>query len=107
MILFVANPQNIEAGSESRDIRLLLESINQRLSTTSDFSVDFQFAVPLIVGDDPFWLIPYNGESGDIIRYISEIGDNYVCFGDQDGAGFITTRCTPYSNIVSITYSEP
>jgi hypothetical protein len=53
--------------------------------------------------EEIFWEIPYDPPNEEILRWIGEIGDDFVCFHEQAGSTGIA-RCTPFSNIVSVSY---
>jgi hypothetical protein len=90
-----------------QNMRTLLERLKLKLKDNggTDFTVTFQFVLPLIQDDTTWWGYPYSNENPDMQRTIGEIGDDYVCFDELAGEGFVT-RCTPFSNIVTIGYSD-
>ncbi len=64
----------------------------------SKISLTIQFAEPLIAGERS-WTLPENSSG----RSISLVGADFVCFGEAWNNA-TKERCTPFSNIVSITY---
>lgn len=61
-------------------------------------AVTFDFIVPVVTGER-VWTLPDEA----VKRVISAVGDDYVCFSEpwNDGS---RERCTPFSNISSITF---
>lgn len=104
LVIFIAI-QTISAQetSQHNDMRELLEALNVMIETEAPFHVTFQFRQPLTEIGGDFWEIPYNPPNEDISRWIGEIGDDFICFYEQAGSTGIA-RCTPFSNIVSISY---
>jgi hypothetical protein len=93
-------------AEETQNMRVLLENLKQKLSQKGDFGVTIQFAIPLIDNkDDKWWSFPYPADNPDMQRTIGEIGDDYVCFDELAGEAF-TTRCTPFSNLVTVGYGK-
>lgn len=64
----------------------------------------FQFTVPL-VANETTWNVPSDSRNSDdqVSRYISSVGEDYVCFDELAGQAY-SIRCTPFSNIASISY---
>lgn len=94
------NQSRVFAQTESKTMRTLLESLNTKLDERPGLIVFFNFQNPLIEGENA-WEI--GNPEDERLRRMVEIGDDYVCFRDVAGAAD-GRRCTPYSNIVSITY---
>jgi hypothetical protein len=71
-----------------------------------EVEVLFQFAIPL-VADQNVWIVPdgINGSEDEITIQIAEIGEDYICFRMRSGQA-IDMRCTPFSNIVSVSYLD-
>jgi hypothetical protein len=88
-----------EASDSSAKISLLLKQLDQ-----DGKQILFRFTIPL-VADETVWAIPdeIQGDEDEISRYISDIGDDYICFDELAGQAY-SIRCTPFSNIVSISY---
>ena len=63
-------------------------------------AITFDFIVPLVTGER-VWTLPDDNAT----REISAIGTDYVCFSEPWNAGS-RERCTPFSNISSITFSK-
>jgi hypothetical protein len=83
-----------QAQNANTTMRVLLERLN-----SGDGKFTVQFHTPLAPGETT-WGLP----GGDPTqRHISEIGDDYVCFTEQWNNS-TRDRCTPFSNIVSISY---
>ncbi len=61
-------------------------------------SVTIEFAVPLISGERT-WIIPDANRS----RQMVQVGADFVCFSEPWNNA-TRSRCTPFSNIVSISY---
>ncbi|HEX3049419.1 MAG TPA: hypothetical protein VHP83_02110 [Aggregatilineaceae bacterium] len=82
-------------------------SLNQQSQNNPDFTFAIRFQTPLVPDDDIVYVLPDYGDSeSDISRFVSEIGDDYVCFDVLGGsARFI--QCTPFSNIVSVRSFVP
>lgn len=90
------------AQSGDSDMRTLLERLEQEISD-SEREVFFEFVHPLI-GDETQWTIPdIESEGGYIKHAISEIGEDYICFDERLGE-IIMQRCTPFTNIASVSY---
>jgi len=78
----------------------LVERLVEKLNDEPGLIIFIAFANPL-VGDETTWGI---GDPDDNrLRRIVEIGKDYLCFRDVGGAAE-GRRCTPFSNIVSISY---
>lgn len=61
--------------------------------------VTIQFAVPLIPGENT-WILPDQRFN----RTLAEIGDDYVCFSEPWN-NTTRLRCTPFGNIIGVTFS--
>ncbi|MBL8153719.1 MAG: hypothetical protein JNM70_06010 [Anaerolineae bacterium] len=61
-------------------------------------SVTIEFAVPLVSGERT-WIIPDTNRS----RQMVQVGTDFVCFSEPWNNG-TRNRCTPFSNIVSVSY---
>ncbi len=66
----------------------------------SDKAITFDFTVPLVTGER-VWTLPDDTAK----RTISSIGNDYVCFSERWNDGY-RQRCTPFSNITSITFLD-
>jgi hypothetical protein len=95
----------VTATDESHNMRILLENLKQKLAKGGDFTVVFQFGIPLVKDDTTLWSFPYPAENPDMQLSLGEIGDDYICFDELAGEGFVT-RCTPFSNIATVSYAE-
>jgi len=61
-------------------------------------AITFDFIVPLVTGER-VWTLPDEKAK----REISNVGMDYVCFTEQWNEGK-RERCTPFSNITSVTF---
>jgi hypothetical protein len=104
-VIVAWKPATAQEHSHNQNMRELLETLNTRIETEAPFIITFKFAQPLMDNDELFWEIPYYSEEADIDRWIGEIGDDFVCFYERGGSSYVV-RCTPFSNILSIMYSE-
>jgi hypothetical protein len=91
--------------SDYTNLKGLLEALRSRIESEASFQVTFKFAQPLMDNNEIFWHIPYYSEEDDIDRWIGDIGDDFICFYERAGSASVV-RCTPFSNISSITYLE-
>ncbi len=66
----------------------------------SDKVITFDFTVPLVTGER-VWTLPDDSAK----RTISSVGSDYVCFSERWNDGY-RERCTPFSNITSITFLD-
>lgn len=64
----------------------------------SETTVTIEFAIPLITGER-VWTLP----DARAKREIAVIGADYLCFSEPWNNG-ARQRCTPFANIVSLTY---
>jgi hypothetical protein len=104
LVLLSINISLISAGSvqnETHDnMQGLLEGLVEKMYDEPGLIIFITFANPL-VGDETTWGI---GDPDDTLeRRIVEIGEDYLCFRELAG-GADGRRCTPFSNIVSISY---
>ncbi len=85
-------PARVRAAAASTMADLLNEAI------ISETHITFDFIVPVVTGER-VWTLPDEGTG----RIISAVGADYVCFSEpwNDGS---RERCTPFSNISSITF---
>ena len=94
---------NTQAVNEQRNIKLLLQRMDDKLCNEKGFIVIIDFINPLLA-DEKSWSI---GDPSDKYnRSINEIGDDYLCFKERFGQGPDFIRCTPFSNIVSVNYLD-
>jgi len=96
------NTQAQENG-ENGTMRSFLESLNANIEAQPGFQVSITFAIPLTDGEDTKWTLPYTSEDGEIQRIFGVIGDDFVCFYEIAGS-LPVGRCTPYSNIVAVSW---
>ncbi len=61
-------------------------------------SVTIEFAVPLVSGER-IWIVPDANRS----RQMVQVGTDFVCFSEPWNNA-TRSRCTPFSNIVSVSY---
>jgi hypothetical protein len=89
----------------AQEPRLNMSNLLNRLYE-DEVEVLFQFAIPL-VADQNVWTVPdgIDGPEDEITIQIAEIGEDYICFRMRSGQA-IDMRCTPFSNIVSISYLD-
>jgi hypothetical protein len=104
-IQLMLKPISTQANDESRNMRILLERLKLQTEMGTDLTVTFQFLTPLTQDGAIWWSFPYSNEDPNMQRSLGEIGDDYLCFDELAGQGF-TSRCTPFSNIVTVAYSE-
>lgn len=82
------------------NMQALFERLVEKMRDEPGLIVFITFANPL-VGEETTWGI---GDPDDsLLRTIVEIGEDYLCFREIGGAAE-GRRCTPFSNIVSISY---
>ena len=102
-ILFTNVPRINEASAQNGagdDMQKLITRLVSKANDAPGLIIFIKFANPLI-NDELVWGI---GDPGDKLeRHIVEIGKDYLCFREIAG-GADSRRCTPFSNIVSITY---
>ncbi|HEX2907167.1 MAG TPA: hypothetical protein VHO69_09930 [Phototrophicaceae bacterium] len=94
LLILLPAPQSAGAQTNPAGLRALLERLNTAGSTYT-----IQFAAPVAAGET-LWTLP------DPNRRLTELGDDYVCFSQPWNDGN-RIHCTPYSNIVSISYLSP
>jgi hypothetical protein len=95
-------PREAQAQNVAGDFRTRMVGLWERQSANSSFVVHFQFHTALIVGEST-WSI---GDPADTSRrVISEIGTDYVCFTENYSPSTYT-RCTPFTNIASVSYTQ-
>jgi hypothetical protein len=87
------------------NLRAMLENANTRTEGTSPITLVFKFNQPLMDTGETLWEIPYYSQEEDIVRWIGEIGNDYLCFYERAGSA-VVIRCTPFSNIVAVSYLE-
>ena len=98
LVISTFSVKDVQAQEATSNMRTVLMHLNDEKVT-----VLFQFATPLVANQTD-WIIPDLGETDpNVSHVISEIGDNHICFWERAGEA-ISIRCTPYSNIVSISY---
>ena len=99
LLTLTSSSRGVYAQETASNMRTLLTHLDEE-----EVSILFQFAVPL-VAEQTDWIIPngLDGQDDDISINISEIGDDYICFDELAGQAY-SNRCTPFSNIVSISY---
>lgn len=69
-----------------------------KATITNEQKVTFDFIMPVVTGER-VWTLPDEGAG----RVISAVGADYVCFSEPWNEGS-RERCTPFSNISSITF---
>lgn len=89
----------------AQEPRLNMNNLLNRLHR-DEVEILFQFAIPL-VADQNVWTVPdrIDGPEDEITIQIAEIGEDYICFRMRSGQA-IDMRCTPFSNIVSVSYLD-
>jgi hypothetical protein len=90
--LAVFRPAAAQPGAVN--LRALLERLN---AGGTAFTV--QFAAPVAAGETLLAL-------PDAARRLSEVGEDYLCFS-QPWNDTARVYCTPFSNVVGITYTAP
>lgn len=91
------------AAESAAGTQTLLQTVDERLRTESRFLVQIQFRESLIPGEST-WVL--GDRSDPYQRSITEIGSDYLCFGEAGGQA-VFNRCTRYDNIVSINFFAP
>jgi hypothetical protein len=86
---FASSPVRAQDSTTTFQTRL-----QELASQKTSFSVEF--AKPLVSGES-VWTIPQDGYS------LGEVGDDFVCFSQPWNDGQ-RQRCTPFSNIVSVSF---
>ena len=89
----------VDAQDTSSNIQTLLERLIE-----NEVTVHFKFRTP-IVADEVYWSIPdgLDSDEDQITRFFAEVGEDYVCFDERAGQAY-SVVCTPFSNIISISY---
>jgi hypothetical protein len=95
--------EQAKAQNSTLEMRTLLEQLKERTQNEPGFVIVFRFANPLIA-DELWWDVPY--VEGERHRSLGEIGYDFVCFYDGGGSS-VGTQCTPFSNIVVVSYLNP
>lgn len=102
---FSKGAENTKAQENTHNMRTMLEQLEEKMISDTDFQVAIRFVTPIIPDEDIVWVLPdhFTDDKDQMSRSISEIGDDYICFDVIGGAArFI--ECTPFSNIVSVRY---
>lgn len=103
-LLIVAVALLILAGLAARPATASTEpppaGLTQLLSdlAASGKSVTIEFAVPLVSGERT-WIVPDANRS----RQMVQVGADFVCFSEPWNNA-TRNRCTPFANIVSVSY---
>ena len=105
LLILITGTVNADTEDKNDTIKSLIEMLKENLTSSPNFSMTFQFRMALIDGDSTWWSIPYKDTEADVERSLGQIGVDFVCFDERGGSEFVT-RCSTFSNIVSITYSE-
>lgn len=92
-VSFPLTPRPATAQEEIATFRSLLDN-----ARADDLSISIQFSDPLIAGERS-WTLP-DKTAG---REISLVGSDFICFSEPWNNSS-RDRCTPFSNIVSVTY---
>lgn len=90
-----------QAQDRPTNMQALLQQLKHRFETEKGFSFFILFAVPLTSSEE-VWVIGPPG-ADEYQRYITRIGDDYVCFNELAGQARFET-CTPFTNIASVGY---
>lgn len=101
----VQNSTMAQERSQNSNMRELLESLSARVEAQPGFEVSIKFAQPLMDNDEILWSIPYSPQDQDLYRTFGEIGNDFICFDERAGSANVT-RCTPFSNIISLGYLD-
>lgn len=88
--------------SEERRLRFLLEDLRERSEKETNFTITIVFHTPILPNQD-YVVIPDRRISDEISRYISEIGEDYICFDAVLGA-IREIECIPFTNIANVSY---
>lgn len=94
-----------QAQETAQNLRSLFERLNEQIQANRGFEIVVKFKTPLVEGQDT-WIIPDTRSADpndEISIYISEIGDDYICFDAVRGSAR-DIDCTPYSNIVLVRH---
>ncbi|MEO8607887.1 MAG: hypothetical protein ABI690_08405 [Chloroflexota bacterium] len=94
LIALVGKPATAQ-DQPAREMHALLETLNQNGAV-----ITLLFDKPLVSGEG-VWTLP------DVTanRAISEVGADYVCF-TEPWNNTTRVRCTPFSNITSVSYEN-
>ena len=79
-----------------REMQALLETL-----TSNGAAITILFDKPLVSGEG-VWTLPDTSAN----RTISEIGADFVCF-TEPWNNTTRVRCTPFTNITSVSYENP
>ncbi len=90
-----ARPTTAQDAVPPQTMRQLIESL---VESESAFTIEF--ALPLVSGERT-WAFP----DARSRRTVGQVGDDFVCFSEPWNDGR-RSRCTPFSNLVSLVYSE-
>ncbi len=79
--------------SSQASMKALLENLRDNKTAAT-----VEFAKPLVSGENT-WILPDTTSQ----RAIADVGSDYVCFSEpwNDGS---KERCTPFSNIIGVSY---
>ena len=93
LALVMQTQQPTAAQTDPTQMRTLLERLSR-----DGTAFTIQFAAPFIAGET---LVGLPGDA----RRLAEIGDDYLCISQpwNDGS---RVSCTPYTNIVGITFTQ-
>lgn len=90
-----------------QDNQFSMQSLFQRLNRDGVTATIRFIASP--VTNEPVWIVPsqtpIENENISILRAISEISEDHICFSVTAG-GSRTVTCVPFTNIASVTYDE-
>lgn len=90
-----------QAQDGSANMQMYLQDLKHTSETEEGFSFVFQFVEPL-VADEELWVIEPPG-ANEHERYITQVGEDFVCFNDLAGAARFEI-CTPFTNIISVSH---
>jgi hypothetical protein len=99
MLIRSTNAQDNDMNTEG-----LLTALKERMVNDSDFEVLITFAKAPAANDEELFFPFYDDQTG-IRRRLDEIGKDFFCFLEVGGSSSVK-RCVPFSNIVSISYSD-
>jgi hypothetical protein len=83
-------------NQSAREMHALLETL-----TSNGAAITILFDKPLVSGEG-VWTLPDTA----VNRTISEIGADFVCF-TEPWNNTTRVRCTPFTNITSVSYENP
>ncbi len=85
-------------------MQLLFEQLQSQMNSDENFQVAIRLHSP-IIPEESLIIVPdrRDGNDDDLSRFISEVGEDYICF-DVVGGSVRTIECVPFSNIASIRY---